>query len=176
MDTFEKFCPICHNKNETDAIVCIHCGTSLGENKYTTIKNAKIKINYSKKPNDLQVSEAIIPSNGIAVYFAETTKPFVIRTDNEFIVGRRVIETSESLLDLSDFDGFRMGLSRRHAMIRQTESGYEIIDLSSTNGTWLNDERLVPYTPYPLTSGARLRLSRIRLFVFYRTVTDNKKD
>jgi len=176
LDPLEKFCPVCQNKNDPEAIVCIHCGASLNENKYATTKNAEIKINYSEKPKELQVDEKIIPNDGIAVYFSETTKPFVIQTDKEFIIGRKVIETSETMLDLSDFDGFKMGLSRRHAMIRQTETGYEIIDLSSTNGTWLNDERLVPYTPYPLASGSRLRLSRIRLFVFYRSPAEDKKD
>jgi pSer/pThr/pTyr-binding forkhead associated (FHA) protein len=53
-------------------------------------------------------------------------------------------------------------------MIKRKDSGYEIIDLSSTNGTWLNDERLVPYAAYAMTSGSRLRLSRIRLVAYYR--------
>ncbi|HSG43694.1 MAG TPA: FHA domain-containing protein [Anaerolineales bacterium] len=174
MDTSERFCYVCQNKNEPEAIICVYCGASLDKGKFSTTRKAEIKINYSEKPEDLSIDEAVIPKEGIAVYFAETTKPFVIQTDKEFIIGRKVIETTESMLDLSDFDGFKMGLSRRHAMIRQAESGYEIIDLSSTNGTWLNDERLVPYTPYPLASGSRLRLSRIRLFVFYRTMTENK--
>lgn len=157
-------------------MICKSCGASLDESKYATTRNSEIKINYSEKPKELKVDEAIIPNDGIAVYFAETTKPFVIQTDKEFVIGRKVIETSEPMLDLSDFDGFKMGLSRRHAMIRHAESGYEIIDLSSTNGTWVNDERLVPYTPYSLASGSQLRLSRIRLFVFYRTMAENKKE
>lgn len=149
-------------------MVCTSCGASLDDKKYDTTKNPEIEVNYSEKPEELHIDEAIIPKQGIAVYFAETTKPFVVRTDKEFIIGRSLLPTTEPFLDLSDFDGFKMGLSRRHAMIRQTETGYEVIDLSSTNGTWLNDERLVPYTPYPLTSGSRLLLSRIRLFIFFR--------
>ena len=176
MDSSEIFCYVCQNKNEPEAIICIYCGASLDKGKYSTTRKAEIKINYSEKNEEFSLDEAIIPKEGIAVYFAETTKPFVIQTDREFIIGRKVIETSEPMLDLSDFDGFKMGLSRRHAMIRQATSGYEIIDLSSTNGTWLNDERLVPYTPYPLASGSRVRLSRIRLVVFYRTVTEDKKE
>lgn len=148
------------------------CGASLDEKNYITTQNAEIKVNYSEKPEELHIDEAIIPKQGIAVYFAETTKPFVVRTDREFIIGRSLIPTSEPLLDLSDFNGFKMGLSRRHAMIRRAGSGYEIIDLSSTNGTWLNDKRLTPYAPYPLPSGSRLLLSRIRLFVFYRPLTE----
>lgn len=154
-------------------MVCTNCGASLGEKKDPTTKHTDFEINYSDKPKDLHIDEAIIPRTGIAIYFAETTKPHEIRTDNEFVIGRRLIQTSEPILDLSDYNGYKMGLSRRHAMIRQAGTGYEVIDLASTNGTWLNDERLVPYAPYPLPSGSRLLLSRIRLFVFYRPITES---
>jgi len=176
LDSPEKFCPNCQNKNEIEAIVCIHCGASLDENNYSTIKNDEIKVDYSKTPQELQADESTIPNNGIAIFFAEQTKPFVIRTDEEIIIGRRATQQLASLLDLSDFDGYAMGVSRRHAMIRQAKSGYEVIDLSSSNGTWLNGVRLVPNKPYSLPSGSRLRLSRIRLFVFYRAVPEEKKD
>ena len=145
----------------------------MDENKYATTKNTEIKINYPNKTQEFQADETNIPNDGIAIFFAEKTEPFAIRTDQEFILGRKMEELSEPLLDLSDIDGYEMGVSRRHAMIRQAESGYEIIDLSSTNGTWLNDERLVSKKPYPLASGSRLRLSRIRLFVSYR-IKDEK--
>ena len=154
-------------------MVCTNCGAALGEKTDPTTKHVDFKINYSEKPQDLQIDESIIPKNGIAIYFAETTKPHEIRTEKEFVIGRRLMPTSEPLLDLSDFNGYKMGLSRRHAMIRQAESGYEVIDLASTNGTWLDDERLIPYAPYPLPSGSRLLLSRIRLFVFYRPITES---
>jgi len=153
-------------------MVCTNCGAALDEKINDTRKVPEIEVNYSESPKDLHIDEAIIPKQGIAVYFAETTKPFVVRTEKEFIIGRTLVPTTEPLLDLSDFDGFKMGLSRRHAMIRQAGTGYEVIDLSSTNGTWLNDDRLVPYTPYPLKSGSRLLLSRIRLYVFFRTRTE----
>lgn len=155
-------------------MVCTNCGAILGEKTDTTTKHVDFKINYSEKPQDFQIDESIIPKNGIAIYFAETTKPHEIRAEKEFIIGRRLMPTSEPLLDLSDFNGYKMGLSRRHAMIRQTGSGYEAIDLSSTNGTWVNDDRLIPYAPHPLPSGSRLLLSRIRLFVFYRPITESQ--
>lgn len=178
MNSSEKICPTCKNQNEREAAICRHCGAPLNTESRlrATTRNTEIQINYSEKFEDLHVDEKIIPTNGIAVYFAGTTKPVEIVNENEFVIGRRVIDNpSESFLDLSDFDGFKMGLSRRHAMIRRTESEYKIIDLSSTNGTWLNDERLVPYTPYPLTSGSQLRLSRIRLIIFHRLPNEGKK-
>lgn len=34
------------------------------------------------------------------------------------------------------------GLSRVHATIRRRDNGYEIVDLKSRNGTWVNGERI----------------------------------
>jgi len=60
-----------------------------------------------------------------------------------------------------------MGVSRRHAIIRRAEFGFEIIDLTSRNGTWLNEKQLVPNRPYPFASGAQVRLGRMRLLIVY---------
>lgn len=175
MDSPLKACSICHTRNELEFIVCKNCGASLDDAKYTTTEVHNFKIDYAEKPKEFHIDDRIIPAEGIAIYFAETTKPHTVITDDEFVIGRVLVPTSEPMLDLSDFNAFMMGLSRRHAMIRKTKTGYEVIDLSSTNGTWLNDERLVPYAPYPLPSGSRLILSRIRLFVFYRSTTKAKE-
>ena len=61
-----------------------------------------------------------------------------------------------------------MGISRHHAKIQRVAGGYEITDLESTNGTWVNEKRLTPNKPYPLSSGCLLRLGRMRLYVIYR--------
>lgn len=118
------------------------------------------------------------PAEGIAIFLEGTTKPVFLSSEKEFIIGRKTEgEASTSLLDLSELDGFKMGISRRHATIRQLEAGYEIIDLSSTNGSWLNDERLVPNKPYPLADRSQLRLGRLRFLVLYHSVSEPvKKD
>jgi pSer/pThr/pTyr-binding forkhead associated (FHA) protein len=93
----------------------------------------------------------------------------------ELVIGRPSEATLEATLDLSDLNAAQMGVSRRHAKIRRTESGFEVIDLSSRNGTWLNAERLVPNKPYPFASGSQLRLGQMRLLVFYHPVPKETK-
>ena len=63
----------------------------------------------------------------------------------------------------------------QHAVIHWTEHGYEMLDLGSANGTWLNEERLVPHKYYPLASGSHLRLGSMRLFVLYHPVAETKQ-
>ena len=59
-------------------------------------------------------------------------------------------------------------------MIRRTDEGYVLIDLASTNGSWLNDDRLAPNKPYPLPSGSQLRFGRMRLLILYNPLKKKK--
>ncbi len=47
-------------------------------------------------------------------------------------------------------------VSSVHATLRWYDSRWEVKDLGSRNGTWLNGELLMPGQTYPLTQGARL--------------------
>jgi FHA domain len=48
--------------------------------------------------------------------------------------------------------------SSHHAEVRPLGQGYGIVDLGSTNGTYLNEQRLTPNIPYPLSPGDRIRI------------------
>ena len=115
-----------------------------------------------------ETKEFSVPDAGIAFYVDGHSMPAYIDSQSEIVLGRKVGTTEQMLLDLAPFGGYSLGLSRRHAIVRQTEDGYELMDLGSVNGSWLNEERLVPHRPYPLPSGSHLRLGRMRLLVLYR--------
>src|SRR4051812_24949771 len=53
-------------------------------------------------------------------------------------------------------------VSRRHGVVRVREGSYEIVDLGSRNGTFVND---VPVTQRPLVDGDRISISN-SVFVF----------
>jgi pSer/pThr/pTyr-binding forkhead associated (FHA) protein len=72
-------------------------------------------------------------------------------------------------LDLSPYDALVQGVSRQHAAIRR-ESGQTltVVDLSSSNHTYLNGEQLTPHHPTLLRDGDKLRLGRLVLEVYFR--------
>jgi len=172
-----KFCAVCKSRNEYTDTVCSSCGALLEENLTTkvatTSNNGQSNAPAESVPSFIDI--ALIPEGGIGIYAAGSFKPHYLPVENELIIGRKTETTTEAILDLSDLDAFNMGLSRRHAMIRRTDSGFEVLDLSSTNGTWLNAERLFPNKPYSLESGSQLRIGRLRLFVVYQTVLKGTK-
>lgn len=171
-----KFCPVCKNNNDLDAIICVHCGASLEAlfSESAPTRTTDVDVTLIRQAPAWLYDESAVPAGGIAVYVEGVPKPIFSGSEDELVIGRRVEGSSDGLLDLSGLGGYHLGLSRRHVRIQRAGNGYQVIDLSSSNGTWLNDERLTPNQPYPLPSGSQLRLGRMRLFVVFRPILESK--
>lgn len=62
---------------------------------------------------------------------------------------------------------YERSVSRCHVVIgRHAEEGFYISDLGSSNGTWVNGDRLPTSARYPLRHGDLVRLGRIELEFF----------
>jgi len=179
MNIAENICPVCKSRNELEATICGKCGAALNflaepghETKTTDMRSLTPEM--IREWNLKEAKDTVIPEKGIAFYVDGHSMPAYIDPGGEFILGRKVGNTSEPLLDLAPFGGYSLGLSRRHVVIRREEDGYVLLDLGSVNGTWLNEERLIPHSPYSLPSGSRLRLGRMRVLVLYRPFTETE--
>ncbi len=82
------------------------------------------------------------------------------------VVGRSDTETGYAPeLDLSSYEAQKHGISRRHALLMGTKEGLVLIDLDSTNGTWINEVSLQPGQKYRLRIGDRLEFGTLKLEV-----------
>ncbi len=54
-------------------------------------------------------------------------------------------------------------VSRAHARLDRSETGYALMDLRSTNGTKLNGKPVEPYTATPLNAGDQIEIGETRL-------------
>ena len=169
----EKFCPVCKYKNESGATVCAFCGSPLedgGDENPTTTRNVDMATNVLPQATQEIVNRTLeTPPQGIAIYSSASDAPITINTSNQFTLGRKMTgEMDDSFVDLKPFGAYENGVSRRHAMIRRTAEGYEIMDLGSTNGTWLEKQRLIPNRPYPLNNVSRIFLGRLQLLLIFQ--------
>jgi pSer/pThr/pTyr-binding forkhead associated (FHA) protein len=64
-------------------------------------------------------------------------------------------------LDLSPYNGLDLGVSRRHATIQWTDGGFYLVDQHSSNGTWLENERLVAGYTYQIPPRATVRFGHL---------------
>lgn len=175
MESIGNFCPVCKRENDAGATKCAYCGASLETEHMDpttfTMKNvARFHPDEQGKPETAEFP-AEIPEGSVAIYVMGETKPIAVTVAQEFILGRRVIEGTDEIVDLTSFGGLEKGVSRKHALVRKTEEAYEIVDLYSTNGTWVNEQRLLPNKIYPLDSGVKIRLGQLLLFILYGFVS-----
>lgn len=87
--------------------------------------------------------------------------------EKEIYVGRG--DTSSGFtpeLDLTEDQGANYGVSRQHAVIRLTTQGVVLIDLDSTNGTYLNNFRISPGQSYLLNHGDEIQFGELLVHVF----------
>lgn len=175
MEINDKFCPTCKNIIDRKAVTCMYCGSRIEDNPSRPVVTAK-RTHVLKAPTSelasLYVDASLLPDEGIAVFTEGMSEPACLKFEEELVLGRDGVDadstSDENLLNLSELGGYLMGISRRHAVIRRAEDGYEIIDLASTNGSWLNGMKLTPNRSYPLANGSQLRFGRMRLLVMYR--------
>ena len=88
----------------------------------------------------------------------------VISAKSAATLGRMVkIDRPEVVLGRSQEATFQVeddGISRKHAKVVQDPVGHSLVDLGSTNGTFLNGARLPPRKPAVLQGGDTVTLGR----------------
>ncbi len=98
----------------------------------------------------------------VELHVDKTTLSYRLEADQRMLLGRADGNVQPEL-DLTPFNGMGRGVSRRHAVLVATGDRLEIIDLKSTNGTFINGQRLAPFKPYRLRQGDELHLGEVCL-------------
>jgi hypothetical protein len=162
--------------NDADAVTCQHCGAKLGEKAGApTTRQVNESFEITRELSEQVVKEYTLPSKGMALFLLNRSQPVAICMEAEFVLGRAGEFTTEYTIDLTSFDGFVLGVSRRHALIRAVGEKYVLVDLNSSNGTWLDGQRLVPTKPYDLPKKGVIQLGRMSLVAAYVKPVEPKK-
>ncbi len=164
-------CPNCHTRNRVGELTCHTCGELLVEVNYLQTNRLHAKL---PDPTTLPPRLADRVQNHLQVAFdfenARTKDHyFLLPVTGDMIIGRQ--GESGGLrpdIDLRRFDDGTMGISRCHAMLFVQDRNLMIQDMDSTNGTYLQGERLAPNVAVPLRSNDRLRFGRLRAIVRFR--------
>jgi pSer/pThr/pTyr-binding forkhead associated (FHA) protein len=162
-----KFCPFCQRKNKPDAVRCAHCGVLLVAHKpgaYTTVGITVPAPEPSEKPLSCADRIGELPPDSFALFIMEFEEPIILKNHPKIVIGRDDQMSGEEMaLDMTRYGDLSLGISRRHAQIRYADGIYVLEDLGSTNGTWLNRQRLTPGQIYPLHNDDLLWLGPLKL-------------
>jgi pSer/pThr/pTyr-binding forkhead associated (FHA) protein len=167
-----QVCPNCNHRNRLGVVFCENCGASL-------IGNSPISTKSLGGDNALpEAAEVFVAATGESVLTDSTllrieiegsNEPILLKPGPEVILGRRDPTTGAMPdVDLTQFAGYRMGVSRRHAAFRPGEGRrLDLWDLGSSNGTFLNGTRLGAHRPYRLRDGDEIRLGQMLMRLYF---------
>jgi hypothetical protein len=91
-------------------------------------------------------------------------KPLGIEIGRDAIVGRERGDFKPDI-DLTPYGALELGMSRRHAMLRPTKGRLLLADVGSSNGTFLNRERIRLGEPKALENGDIISFGALHLRV-----------
>ncbi|MGI8427534.1 MAG: FHA domain-containing protein [Actinomycetota bacterium] len=152
------YCHNCGHRNPAGSNFCSACGTTLQPEDA-----ADTTINFLPEPSGEGAAEVSLP---IPIEDLEEGKAIVVikkgpdagtkfGLDKDWIVCGR---DSSSDIFLDD-----VTVSRKHAEIKRSEAGFQISDLGSLNGTFLNRARV---DSAPLGNGDEIQIGKFRLIFF----------
>ena len=183
-------CPSCQHENEPDAQNCAQCGISLlleslvaenqpdNEAKPTPeqqagseIRKGVTTLQVTDLPEEITDLQHIVGATGvlsgkISFYIPGKLEPIIVDIADGVTLGRTDPDGPSVTVDLTNYDAHALGVSRKHAVINTSDDGYTVMDLGSSNGTWLNTTQIQPNVAHLLRNGDQIRLGRLRMFVY----------
>jgi len=157
-------CPTCKSQETDGAIFCHECGTQLVQ------PDAAQTQKFSTDSDELRREIFYIdemPNQGatwITLHLLETGDILPIAERSEFTLGRlSENQPIEPDIDLTPFKAFDNGVSRLHAVIRHNQGNVVVVDLGSSNGTYVNGLRIMPNIEQPLRHGDIVALGKLKL-------------
>lgn len=176
-----KVCPTCGTANSEDSWFCKECSTSLAHVRTTTLipddtPNAPTPEHHSETntpPNTpCHACQQPLPPNASECIYCHTPTPDTPNTATR--ATPRIIlrlpwgtETLDATLRIGRDAAFHNlsqsiphqhdNVSRRHAQLDLNHHNITITDLGSSNGTFVNNHRIPPHQPTPITPPVTLR-------------------
>jgi hypothetical protein len=166
-------CTNCQHKNVTGAMFCAECGAQLdGIDTLITqaITDEEIAEELNKKPT--RAEPTITPANSwISLHLMDSGKILPLASRNEFTLGR--LSEGQPIMpdiDLTPYQAYASGVSRLHAVVKRDANRVLVMDLGSSNGTYINGRRLNPHVEELLSHGDVIALGKLKIQVLLRNI------
>jgi hypothetical protein len=112
------------------------------------------------------------PANSwLSLHLMDSGKILPLASRNEFTMGR--LSEGQPIMpdiDLTPYQAYAAGVSRLHAVVKREADRVIIMDLGSSNGTYLNGRRLAPHTEETLKHGDVVALGKLKIQVLLRNI------
>ena len=166
-------CSNCKHANMPGALFCAECGAHLsGMDSLTTQNIATGQVKQALGKRVLVSSPPLPPAalnDWVTLHLMDTGQVLPLAERNEFTLGR--ISEGQPIMpdvDFSPYQAYANGVSRLHAVIKRDVGRVLLMDLGSSNGTYVNGKRLAPNAEHVLNNGDVIALGKLKMQVLLR--------
>jgi hypothetical protein len=160
-------CPNCRHNEVPGALFCSECGSQLvfsDSSSTSALPENQLKLDDLPGTAPMQPNMTSTLRARIMIHIIDNGKLIPVTDKTEFTVGR----ASEGQpitpdVDLGEFSAFDFGVSRLHIVVRLTGDKLTIMDLGSSNGTFINSIRVPVNSEQTVTSGDIISLGKFRI-------------
>lgn len=166
-------CSNCQYENVSGTLFCAECGVQLdGIETLTTQSITQDQIAEDLKTRNAAMEPPSSPANSwISLHLMDSGKILPLASRTEFTMGR--LSEGQPIMpdiDLTPYQAYASGVSRLHAVVKREADRTVVMDLGSSNGTYLNGRRLNPHTEEELKHGDVVALGKLKIQVLLRNV------
>jgi hypothetical protein len=156
-------CSVCGLVNRPGELQCSRCGALLA----TAGGTRKLDSNNDSATLSTWPTGEVIVTEQAPIILEIGDQWVTLPVADTLTVGRSSDVPSDVAadVDLSAYEAGDKGVSRQHIRLKRKNILVYVIDLGSTNGTFLNGRRLVPQAERLLRNGDELQLGRLKVKV-----------
>jgi len=162
-------CPNCKNENLDGTVFCDDCGVQLTGGDPLVTQNILTEL---QEQIDQPVQAANLQTElntWASLHLMESGQILPLSDKTEFTLGR--ISDAQPIMpdiDLTPYQAYASGVSRLHAVLKSEGKQVRVMDLGSSNGTYLNGKRLKPNVEQTLEHGDMLSLGKLKIQILFR--------
>lgn len=164
----ERICTNCQSRATLSQIYCAKCGYILPD-AIPDITNRTVILTEPVGTAEIRIGTGFFHPEARLYLQAVGGKIIPVPVNvGPVIIGRRFESEDQSrYVDLSELGAQEFGVSRRHTQLELRENKIYAVDLNSTNGTFVNRERLAPGTPHEVRNRSSLQMGVLILRVLF---------
>ena len=166
-------CTNCRHPNMSGAVFCTECGAPLSAASPLNtqqIETGKMQDVSRQKPVPAAAPPAVALNDWAILHLLDTGQMLPLTDRNEFTLGR--ISEGQPIMpdiDLSPYQAYARGVSRLHAVLKREASRVFLMDLGSSNGTYVNGKRLTPNVDHAIANGDVIALGKLKIQILLKT-------
>lgn len=165
-------CPNCNHENIDGSVYCDECGAQLMGTDALVTHNIEDSITkeFESVKTDVLPAQLDDVDAWASLHLINSGQIMPLTTRPEYTLGR--ISEGQPIMpdiDLTPYQAYAMGVSRLHAVIKQQGEHVTIMDLGSSNGTYLNGARLKTNVEEMLHHGDLLSLGKLKIQVLIKS-------